>query len=232
MIGEDNEALLGAHVINLAGGTGTISNVKGMFRIPAVIGDTIQFSHVGYKPHHLIVDSLMTIRRFEVRMSTQVLELASIMIYAEVKYRVPRRFRPQPVDIEGLTQQVTRKPIKPGSIRASRSPVAENGVPTLGAGIVIHGPFTYLTKAEKEKRKAAKTFLETEQTIEYSKFVNQPAVRDSLIAKYHLSEQALDQLIIDLNLKDSGIEELTSHKQMWFSLSHFIESKVGEVAVD
>lgn len=46
---ETTEALIGAHIKNLASGSATSSNHEGVFSIPAQVGDTLLFSFIGYQ---------------------------------------------------------------------------------------------------------------------------------------------------------------------------------------
>lgn len=224
----DKEPLIGAHVINIKENTGTVSNVRGLFRMDVKVGDTLKVTHIGFEPHHVVVDASMVNRSLEITLSAAVMELSSVMVFAQVNYRVPRRYRPQPLKIDGITQEVTMKPIKAGSIRASKSPAHGNEVPMLGAGMVIYGPFTFFTAGEKEKRKAEKVSKETQETIAYQQFVSKPEVRDSLMLKYELTAAVLDRFIVDLNQRETGVDELTNEKQLWYSLSHFIENQINQ----
>lgn len=226
----ENEPLIGAHVINLRSNAGTVSNVRGLFRMDVEVGDTLKVTHVGYEPHHLVIDANRVNRSLAITLSAAVMELSSVMVFAEVNYHVPRRYRPQPLKIDGIGKEVTMKPIVAGNIRAASPSAQGNEVPMFGLGMVIHGPFTFFTAAEKERRKAEKVFLETQETIAYQQFVNKPEVRDSLMMKYELSAKALDQYILDLNQGDTGVEELTSEKQLWYSVSNFIENQIGQDA--
>lgn len=228
----DRAPLIGAHVINLNRDVGTVSNVRGLFRMDVQVGDTLKVTHIGFEPHHVVIDASMVNRNLEITLSAAVTELSSVLVFAEINYRVPRRYRPQPINIEGITQEVTMKPIEAGSIRARKSPAQGNEVPIFGLGMVIHGPFTFFTAAEKEKRKAEKVVEETLETIAYQQFVNKPEVRDSLMLRYELSAAVLDQFIVDLNQQDSGVEELTSEKQLWFSVSQFIENQISQTTTD
>lgn len=226
VVGDEGERLPGAHVMKLSTSEGTVTNINGIFRITVEPGDTVSFSHIGFAPHYVAIDSSMIGKHLEVRLSSEAIELPSIKIFADVRFRVPRRFKPQPLDIEGLAREASKKPMVPGSVKLEKPAAQGNEVPYLGAGVVINGPFTYFTKEEKERRKAEGVFAETERTIEYQKYVNQSDVRNRLMEKYNLSEQDLDQLIVTLNKKNTGIEQLTTEKQLWFSLNQFIESQV------
>lgn len=232
LIDADKEPLIGAHVINVNGNYATVSNVRGLFRMDVNVGDTIKVTHVGFEPHHVVVDASMVNRSLEITLSAAVTELSSVLVFAEVNHRVPRRYRPQPLKIDGIGQEVTMKPIKAGSIRASKSPAQGNEVPLLGAGMVIYGPLTFFTAAEKEKRKAQKAVVETQQTIHYQQFVNKPEVRDSLMMKYELTAAALDRFIVALNQQATGVEELTNEKQLWYSVSNFIENQIDQSPTD
>ncbi len=232
LLDTEKEPLIGAHVIRASDNKGTVTNVKGLFRMDIEIGDTLQITHVGFQPHHVVVDANMVNRSLEITLTAAVTELLSVMVFAEVNYRVPRRYRPQPLKIDGLTKEVSKRPIKVGSIRSSKSPAQGNEVPLIGAGVVIYGPLSFFTAAEKEKRKAEKLALETQETIAYQQFVNKAEVRDSLMTKYEISARVLDGFILDLNQKDTGVAELTSEKQLWYSLSHFIEDRIGQSISD
>lgn len=232
LLDSDQAPLIGAHVINMGNNAGTVSNVRGTFRMDVVVGDTLKITHIGFEPHHVVVDAERINRNLEITLAASVTELETVMIFAEVNYRVPRRYRPQPLKIDGITQEVTQKPIKVGSIRAGRSPAQGNEVPMAGPGIVIYGPLTFFTAAEKERRKAERVAEETQTTLFYQQFVNQTVVRDSLMLKYELSAAALDAYILELNKRDTGVEELTTEKQLWFSLSTFIENRISESSSD
>ncbi|MDW3195658.1 MAG: carboxypeptidase-like regulatory domain-containing protein [Cytophagales bacterium] len=232
LMDRDNAPLIGAHIINLNRDVGTVSNVRGLFRMDVQVGDTLKVTHIGYEPHHVVIDASMVNRSLEITLSATVMELSSVMVFAEVNYRVPRRYRPQPIKIDGIGQEVTKKSLEAGDIRAVKSPAQSNEVPIFGLGMVIHGPFTFFTAAEKERRKAEKVFEETQETIAYQQFVNKPEVRDSLMLKYELSAKALDQYILDLNQRETGVDELTNEKQLWFSVSTFIENQISQSTAD
>ena len=220
--------LIGAHVINTRNNIGTASNVRGLFRIDVEVGDTLKITHVGYKPHYVILDASMVNRSLEITLSAAVMELSAVMVFAEVNFRVPRRYRPQPLKIDGIGQNVSMKPVRAGSVRASQSPVAGNEVPMLGAGMIIYGPLTFFTAREKEKRKAEKVMEATQKTMAYQQFVNRQEVRDSLMLKYELTDTELDQFIIDLNQRAGGVEERTKEKQLWYGVSDFIEKAMDQ----
>ena len=227
VVGDEGERLPGSHVMKMSTSEGVVTNINGIFRIEVTAGDTLSFSHIGFAPHYLIVDSTMHGKHLEVRLSSKAIELPSLLIFAEVNFRVPRRFKPQPLDIEGLAREASKRPMKPGSIQLQSPSSQDSAVPFAGAGIVINGPFTYFTQAEKERRKAEGVARETARTIEYQKYVNLEHVRDSLMQKFNLSEEALDEILVALNEQKTGIDSLTTEKQLWFSLSRFIRGRVA-----
>ena len=51
----DSEILIGVTIHNLTNGTGTLSNIDGEFEIDACVGDSIEFSYVGYFPKTICV---------------------------------------------------------------------------------------------------------------------------------------------------------------------------------
>ncbi len=228
LLDADKEPLIGAHVININRDVGTVSNVRGLFRMDVQVGDTLKVTHIGYEPHHVVVDASMVNRSLEITLSAAITELSSVMVFAEVNYRVPHRYRPQPLKIDGITQEATNRPIEAGSIRANKSPTLANEVPMFGLGATVYGPFTFFSAEEKERRKVEKAVTETEETITYQQFVSKPEVRDSLMIKYALTAQALDQFIVNLNQGDTGVEQLTNENQLWYSVSHFIEHQIHQ----
>jgi hypothetical protein len=215
---EKQEPIGFCHVINKTLGMGKISDKNGNFSITARKDDTLQFSYVGYKTLDIILSSVHLMNYLKVVLPEDSLLLPSITIFADRQFRVPINLKGQPIIMPGINDNVAEKPIKPGSVKASPSGVANVPIP----GATIYGPITYFSKDEREKRQAEEAYIETRETITFQKFIAQDTVRQELCRLYKLDSSQYDRIVVRLNEQFPGIQKQHNPAEIWnWLLMHF-----------
>lgn len=88
---ESGQALIGANVVSLLHGHGTISDSRGEFALPRRAGvDSIRISYVGYVADTLVIDSKKPPKRVALRIDTRGSTVATIVAEAKPKKVTPK----------------------------------------------------------------------------------------------------------------------------------------------
>lgn len=74
-------ALPSVHVINLRDSSATISDLRGIFRIPVQTGDSVAYSSIGFTERVFFIDdSLLSVNPFYVRLAPKVYQLGEVTV--------------------------------------------------------------------------------------------------------------------------------------------------------
>ncbi|MDH5608998.1 MAG: carboxypeptidase-like regulatory domain-containing protein [Cyclobacteriaceae bacterium] len=223
---EKNVPLPYAHVLNLTGGLGSISGDNGYFSIRALPGDTIRISFIGYQTLLIVAEKEIMDREVSISLSPDFIELPSLWVFADPKYKVPLKYHGQSLSMEGIKQASEQAALAPGAIRWIKASPAPNEIPVAGPAMTIYGPFSYFTKEEKEKRKAEEAYFETLQTITFARLMALKQTRERLMENFAINDHELDSLIILMNREVPGIQELKKPDAILSSVSGFLKSKL------
>jgi hypothetical protein len=227
---ENSVAIPFAHVLNLNKGLGSVSGEDGFFSLPADIGDSIRFSFIGYSTLIVAVTDEILNRELTVSMKPDYIELPSIWVFSNPKYKVPKKpilptFRMGP-----LPEYKNTKPVDPGDFVfkpfAATKPDGQS-ITTLGPSITLYGPFTYLSKEEREKRKAEEAYLKTYETISFAKLMALKETRNILKTRYELNDSELDKLIVLMNKEFPTIQKIKEPNKIFTSVERYIGSKMA-----
>jgi hypothetical protein len=227
-------ALPYTHLLNLNRGIGVVSTDQGYFSINAKVGDSIRFSFVGYSTLILRVNEEMLQREISVTMQPDYIELPSIWVFANPKYKVPKKPILPSFSMGPLPETKKMKNIDPGDVSFKLMDKMEIGgitVPIIAPSITLHGPFTYLSKEEREKRKAEEAYLRTFETLSFAKLMALKQTRELLKNRYQLNDSELDSLIIAMNREHPSIQKIQVPEKIFASVDQYIDQKVG-VALD
>ncbi|WP_170148001.1 carboxypeptidase-like regulatory domain-containing protein [Marinoscillum furvescens] len=219
---EKEEAVGFCHVVNRSTGLGKVSDIHGNFKIMARRNDTLEISYVGHQTLTLPVTNDMLVNFVKVTLPIDTIQLPKITIYADRYYKVPLNIKGPAIHIPGVTITNPPDPIKPGDVTLGASGVG--GVPVPAA--TIHGPITYFSKDEREKRAALEAYEETRETITYQKYIAQDSVRKKLSAIYGLDSAEYDQIIVQLHQQYPGIQKTYHPNEIWNWLLAYFERTV------
>lgn len=228
-------ALPYTHIINLNQGIGTVSADNGFFSIDASVGDSIRFSFVGYKNLIVIFNEEMANRDIKVTLQPDYIELPSIWVFSNPKYKVPKRpvlpsFRMGP-----LPESKNIKDIHPGDVSfkwVDKMDIAGMSIPIIAPSMTLHGPFTYISKEEREKRKAEEAYLNTLKTLSFAKLMALKQTRDLLKSRYQLNDSELDHLIVMMNTEIPSIQTLEEPQKIFASVDSYIGQKTNQPLFD
>ncbi|MBV6647067.1 MAG: hypothetical protein KI790_16540 [Cyclobacteriaceae bacterium] len=216
------QALGFVHIANVNENYGTTSAADGRFRIPAKISDTIQFSFIGYHMLNMVVDTDLLTKELKIVMQPDTLVLKTIWIYANREYKVPKRFKPQPLPLSELEADEDDKVIETGDILLEKRAAQGGEIPVYGPGVVFYGPFTALSKSEKEKKKYAKLTEKDKSTSAYQQFVVSDEVRDEFMTLFSISARQLDSLLIAFNREYTEAQTLSDQAALKGMLLHYL----------
>jgi hypothetical protein len=233
VLDENEVALPYTHVVNLNKGTGQISGENGFFSIQAETKDSIRFSFVGYSTLIIVVSEEMFTREINVTLRPDYVELPSIWVFSNPKYLVPKKPILPSIRMGPLPEYKNTKPIDPGDFVFKPFAVTKMDgqmLPTIGPSITLHGPFTYLSKEEKEKRKAEEAYLKTLETISFAKLMALKQTRDLLKNRYELNDSALDSIIVMMNQEVPSIQEIKEPEKIFASVDRFVGQKLSQTS--
>jgi hypothetical protein len=221
-------ALPYTHLLNLNRGIGVVSTDQGYFSINAKVGDSIRFSFVGYSTLILSVTEEMLQREISVTMQPDYIELPSIWVFANPKYKVPKKpilpsFRMGP-----LPESKKTRNIDPGDVTfklVDKMDIAGISIPIIAPTFTLHGPFTYLSKEEREKRRAEEAYLKTLETLSFAKLMALKQTRELLKNRYQLDDSELDKIIVAMNREIPSIQKIQTPEKIFASVDQYIGQK-------
>ncbi len=199
---------------------GTVSKVNGFFSMEAGDLDTLVFSHIGFKSLEIAVDTVFNSRYISVKLPADFVQLDAVYVLANHKYKVPARYQGQPYDIDGVEKRAAKKPVRPGSVRGGGGTPAQ-GEPVPGPSAVLYGPISFFT--QKEARQAQQAEESTSQTMTFQLFVNDGAVRDSLMTRYNIEERHLNALLVEYNQNYPQVHAYTDVEDIWRSITSYFD---------
>ncbi|MEM0941436.1 MAG: carboxypeptidase-like regulatory domain-containing protein [Bacteroidota bacterium] len=209
------EEITGAHVKNMNAGLLTSANIKGKFKIPAQIGDTLVLSSVGYKTLAWVVKE----NWFNVESTTFFLPINTIYLDEVVvdKYPEYERFKEQitQMDIEDSTFEVYGVP---------RVVIPKNA--SLNASLSISGPFSAMHNAFSKKAKEQRKVRQLLQERDTQDKVRQKFTRDWIAELTKLEGDKLTSFIAYCNFSQEYLKDTPKyiiHEDMMALLPHFLE---------
>ncbi len=178
-------------VINLSNMDSTETNMRGYFRVKGTAGDSLVFKRqyyipagkrIGEQPHFVM----------EIYLNARL--LPRFDVYAQ-EYRIPFLMdgSNSPTGMRGLSDRKAG----PGKIYSG---MADN--PGLMPALTIDGPISYFMKSERHKRQYARRLAEIARQQDYLDIIQSDSVMNALKKEYNLTNQDLDDLIIEFNLQN------------------------------
>ncbi|MCH7408608.1 hypothetical protein MM239_04320 [Belliella sp. DSM 111904] len=189
--GLDKEYLEEVWVINLRTRDSVETNNRGYFRIPGISGDSIVFKRSYYIPTGMKIQEQFHLL-VEIHMNARM--LPQVNVYGRDD-RVPFRIG-QYGNGSGLNPLSDRE-AGPGKIYSGL-----NNNEALVPALTIDGLFSYFLKSERQKRQYAQKLAEMARQQDYLDLIQSDSVMQALKKNYELSDQDLDDLIIEFNLSN------------------------------
>ena len=182
--------------------TGTISDEFGYFTIRATLFDTLVVSSVGYITVNFAVKKLDEHLVIHLPEGSHMLKPITVYDHIELRgvHRLPKQSK---------WANPTNAPLY-GTIQ------------TFGPGYTIRGPFSHFSKSEKEKRKLKGLRVDNVKARTYIEIVNSSEVKDSLMNKYSLTEEAYYEILAKFNNANPRSMSL-DFKSLTYALFHFFE---------
>lgn len=173
-------------VVNLSTKDSSMTNERGYFRVKGASGDSL-----------LIYRSFFIPQRIKVGKDTHILSvlfldgrtLPRFDVYGE-KIVIPFKAGNQST-MRGLSD----RPAGPGKVYMGNS---EGG--GLAPGFTIDGPISYFMRSERQKREYARKLAFMARQKDYLTLIQSDSVMQGIKEMYRLSDQDLDDLIIEFNL--------------------------------
>nr|WP_262916655.1 hypothetical protein [Belliella kenyensis] len=189
--GLDKEYLEDVWVINFRTRDSVSTNNRGYFRIPGIAGDSILFRRSYYIPTAMKIQDQFHVL-VEIHMNARM--LPQVNVYGRDE-RVPFQIG-EHGNGSGL-RPLTDRSAGPGKIYAGL-----NNNEALVPALTIDGLFSYFMKSERQKRQYAQRLAEIARQQDYLDLIQSDSVMQSLKKNYELSDQDLDDLIIEFNLNN------------------------------
>lgn len=201
--GYDKGYLEEVRVVNLTNGDSSLSNTRGYFRILGNSGDSLIFSKKYYISNQITVGKD---RHFLTELYLNARTLPQFNVYAN-QYKVPYLVGGT-ASSTGMSGFSDRK-AGPGKIYKGMS---DN--PGLVPAITLDGLFSYFMKSERNKREYARKLALIARKKDYLDLIQSDSVMTALKLEYKLSNQDLDDLIIQFNLHNKNHEFLDMKRSM------------------
>jgi hypothetical protein len=172
--------LQGVHVMVKSTNRATTTNQNGVFTILATEKDTLIFSYVGYAkeklPIYLEEETMFVRMREESILLKEVIIKDRFLLLNERYITSPTLNSSKPLKSAGFSSQ---------------------------GGVGVN--FSYFSKQEKEKRKLGKIMAENEKARVYMEMVNDPDLKDEIMARYKIDEAKFYELLAIYNEKNRDI---------------------------
>jgi hypothetical protein len=213
----DKKYLEGVEV-SVSGKGKVVTNSRGYFSVPAMLGDTLTLNFPGFIEKKQVLGED---RFFLLELQDRARLLPTFQVKAE-PYRF--RFRDGKLTLieneeyteKKLSQQVGLGPVDPSSG---------------SMGVTIYGPISYFTKRNTQLRKYEERLDWIKRRAGYLEVIDSDSIRSELMDRYHLDRMKWDDLIIRFNEFHRSHEFLDwSKDRVMAALSEFfrIESYLGD----
>lgn len=186
--GLDRNFLDKVWVINLQNMDSSLTNERGYFRVLANEGDSLLFSRNYYMQKKLVVGQERHILT-EVYLDART--LPRFDLYAD---RMVIPFNPGNVS---NMRSLSDRPAGPGKVYLGTS--EQNG---MMPGFTLDGPISYFMRSERQKRQYARKLEFLSRQRAYLDLIQSDSVMQELKSMYKLSDQDLDDLIIEFNIQN------------------------------
>ncbi|MCC6288340.1 MAG: hypothetical protein IT249_10685 [Chitinophagaceae bacterium] len=144
-----DRVVIAATVKNVNNNAISISDMGGNYKIPALLGDRIIFSSVGYISDTIIVKQSLLTDGLDIYLFQNIIQLEDVDVGGLSKYQVDSINRAEEfADVLGTSK--------------SKLVGGKGNTPTDGVGVTF-SPITRFSKKEKEQRRFKKTFNQQEQ---------------------------------------------------------------------
>ena len=185
---EEGTTLGGTHIFARKTRRGFICNSRGLFNISVLPGDTLIFSHIGFKTEKVVVRGKAgAVVDILVRMKIKPIELAPLTFEAED-------------DIAYLKKSELERRTSPWYVAPRES--GEIDVPI---GSTDYGVLSRFSREAREKRKLTRIFGAEQADLVYTKTVSSDSVRLVFMDRYGLSRYEYDRFIIYFNSRQIPI---------------------------
>jgi|SRR5450631_2215521 hypothetical protein len=152
----NSEILVSTTVRNISQHKVNVSDLGGNYKIGAESGDSVVFSHLGYKPDTIIVNGNMLAEMFPVDLKMKVSYLNSVEVDEMARYRLDSLNRRN--DYDYIFSNKNNKPLWDNKLSGD------------GRGVNF-SPFGFWSSHEKQKRKLKKKLLmDDKEEFIYYKF--------------------------------------------------------------
>lgn len=210
--GTDRGFLEKVWVINLSNQDSSLTNERGYFKVKGSKGDSLLFFRQHFIPKKLLVGNdthILTDIYLDARM------LPRFDVYGEAIV-IPFRAGNQS-SMRGLSD----RPAGPGKIYRGVS-----GNDGLSPGFTIDGPISYFMKSERQKREYARKLAFMARQEDYLRLIQSDSVMQALKTEFKLSDQDMDDLIIEFNLANISHQFLDmDYDRVERLLLNFLESR-------
>ncbi|WP_236136545.1 hypothetical protein [Mongoliitalea daihaiensis] len=210
--GTDRGFLEKVWVVNLSNQDSSMTNERGYFKVKAVRGDSLYFFRPSFIAKKLVVGKdthILTDIYLDARM------LPRFDVYGEAIV-IPFRAGNQST-MRGLSD----RPAGPGKIYKGVS-----GNDGLSPGFTIDGPISYFMKSERQKREYARKLAFLARQEDYLRLIQSDSVMQTLKKEFRLSDQDMDDLIIEFNLANRDHQFLDmDYEGVERLLINFLESR-------
>lgn len=187
--GSDRSFVEKVKVYNLQNGDSSITNERGYFRVKGNKGDSIIFSRDYFITTSHIVDNE---RHITVKIYLDARTLPQVDVYGN------RVIIPINVGNVSSMRSLGNRPAGPGKIYSG---LANNEL--LQPGLTLDGPISYFMRSERYKRQYARKLEFKARQQDYLDLIQSDSVMQVVKEDYQLTEQELDDLIIEFNLYHS-----------------------------
>ena len=203
---DTRDPIASVHIYNLTADNGLVSDKNGYFVIKVNINDTLFFQHLGFQAVQLIVNEKNLNVENTIYLHDSTVTLPEITIQ-EKRLQLLQNQKKQKMQIPGLPSVSETEPIEPMTGKWGNDQNNEkNFARVAGLHYTIYGPFSYFSRKEKEKRKFRKAKSKMPATAISEEF------RKDIKSAFLISEEKLNQLIIQFNTKNPDFSRLEQNE--------------------
>lgn len=186
----------------------TTSDVDGAFSLSCSPGDTLVFTLLGYKTKEHVALSFRTPLMISLKETAYMLK--SVTVYSNFKATGSDQWK---------NAVRSNNPFDNPTLRPS------GGMQTFGVGGTVSGPFSYFSKAEKEKRKLKKMKSELAGTKVYRNALESPELKEYLKKLFSLTDEEYNKKIEQFNREFPDAARSKSEQEVKDLLVYFFSIK-------
>jgi len=171
--------------VSIQGRVSVLTNSRGYFSIPGMLGDTLRLNFPGFYEQKIVLSS----ERF---LLLQLQDRANLLPTFQVDAE-PYRFRFKDGKLY-LSENETE-----AEKSLSQKVTTGFGTPDGGGGVMIYGPISYFSKRNTQLRRYAQQLEWIKRRAGYLEVIDSDSIRTDLMTDYELNREQWDQLIIRFN---------------------------------